>query len=62
MAAEQRCRDISRVKTIPPAEQPKHWKYILLPQNIYQEMEGQSLRAIINRCESYLAFLKMKQE
>jgi type III restriction enzyme len=62
MAAEQRCRDISRVKTIPPAEQPKHWKYILLPQNIYQEMEGQSLRAIINRCESYLALLKMKQE
>jgi len=62
MAAEQRCREISRVKTVPPVEQPKQWKYILLPQDIYKDMEGQSLRAIINRCESNLAFLKMKQE
>ena len=62
IAAEQRCREISRVKTIPPIEQPQQWKYILLPQDIYKEMEGQSLRALINRCESNLAFLKMKQE
>ena len=62
IAAEQRCREISRVKTIPPVEQPQQWKYMLLPQDIYKEMEGQSLRALINRCESNLAFLKMKQE
>jgi len=62
IAAEQRCREISRVKTIPPIEQPQQWKYILLPQDIYKEMEGQSLRALISRCESNLAFLKMKQE
>lgn len=62
IAAEQRCRDISRVNTISPIEQPKQWKYILLPQDIYQEMESQSLRAIISSCESNLALLKMKQE
>lgn len=62
ISAEQRCREISRVKTIPPVEQPQKWKYILLPQDIYKEMEGQSLRALINRCESNLAFLKMKME
>ena len=62
ISAEQRCRDISRIKTISPVIQPKLWKYILLPQDIYEEMEGQSLKAIISRCESNLAFLKMKQE
>lgn len=62
ISAEQRCREISRVKTIPSVEQPQLWKYILLPQDIYQEMDGQSLRALINRCESNLALLKMKQE
>ena len=62
IAAEQRCRDITKINTIPPINQPKQWKYILLPQDIYKDMEGQSLKAIINRCESNLALLKMKQE
>ena len=62
IAAEQRCREISRIKNIPPIEQPQQWKYILLPQDIYDEMEGQSLRAVISRCDSNLALLKMKQE
>jgi len=62
IAAEQRCRDISKVNTISPIEQPKQWKYILLPQDIYQEMESQSFRAIMSRCESNLALLKMKSE
>ena len=62
IAAEQRCREISRIKNIPPIEQPQQWKYILLPQDIYEEMEGQSLRAVISRCDSNLALLKMKQE
>jgi len=62
LAAEQRCREMSKIKTIPEINQPKQWKYILLPQDVYKEMEGQSLRSIINKCESYLALLKMKQE
>lgn len=62
IAAEQICKQITRVNNIPPIEQPKHWRYILLPQDIYDEMEGQSLRAIIDRCDSNLALLKMKQE
>ena len=62
IAAEQRCKDISKIRTIPPIVQPKPWKYILLPQDIYKEMEGQSLRAIISRCEDNLASLKIKSE
>ena len=62
IAAEQRCRDISKIKNIPPINQPRTWKYILLPQNIYEDMEGQSLRAIIAKCESHLSILKMSRE
>lgn len=62
IASELRCKEMSRIKTIPPINQPKQWKYILLPQNIYNEMKDQSLRAIIDRCENNLAVLKMMQE
>ncbi|MBU4300792.1 hypothetical protein L6303_01455, partial [archaeon] len=64
IAAEQKCREFSKIKTTPPEPiiQPKQWKYILLPQDIYKEMEGQSLRAIISKCESNLALIKMKRE
>ncbi|HUV83141.1 MAG TPA: TnsA endonuclease N-terminal domain-containing protein [archaeon] len=40
IAAEQRCRDISKIKTIPPIVQPREWQYILIPQDIMEEMEG----------------------
>jgi type III restriction enzyme len=60
IAAEQRCREISKIKTAPLVDQPKMWKYILLSEEIYKEMEGQSLRAIIDRCDSNLALLKMR--
>jgi len=43
------------------SKQPKQWRYVLLPQDVYKEMEGQSLRAIISRCESYLMNLKIAQ-
>ncbi len=62
MAAEQRCREISRARTAPPIQQPKEWRYILLSEDIYEEMKGQSLRAIIDRCDSALALLKMRRE
>ncbi len=62
LAAEQRCREMSKINTIPPLVQPKPWRYILLPQDLYQEMEGHSLRTLISKCESYLAVLKMRSE
>ena len=62
IAAEQKCREMSKLNTIPPIVQPKQWKYILLPEDIYKEMEGQSLKALIGRCESNLALLKMSRE
>lgn len=62
IAAESRCIEFYKIRTVPPIQQPKVWKYILLPQNIYLEMEGQSLRAIITRCESNLGLLKMQRQ
>lgn len=62
LAAEKRCIELSKIRTLPPIDQPKSWRYILLPQNIYGEMEGQSLRAIIDRSESNLELLKMQRE
>lgn len=62
LAAEKRCIELSKIRTLPPLEQPKIWRYVLLPQDIYKDMEGQSLRAIIERCESNLDLLKMKRE
>ena len=62
LAAEQRCREMSKINTVPPVVQPKPWRYILLPQDLYQEMEGHSLRTLISKCESYLAVLKMRSE
>ncbi|MBI2176022.1 DEAD/DEAH box helicase family protein [Candidatus Woesearchaeota archaeon] len=62
IAAEQKCREMSKLNTVPPIVQPKQWKYILLPEDIYKEMEGQSLKALIGRCESNLAMLKMSRE
>jgi type III restriction enzyme len=62
LAAEKRCIELSKIRTLPPIEQPKTWRYILLPQDIYNEMEGQSLRAMIDRCESNLELLKMQRE
>ena len=62
LAAEKRCIELSKIRTLPPLEQPKIWRYVLLPQDIYKDMEGQSLRAIIERCERNLDLLKMKRE
>jgi type III restriction enzyme len=62
LAAEKRCIELSKIRTPTPLEQPKIWRYILLPQDIYNEMEGQSLRAMIDRCENNLELLKMQRE
>ena len=62
IAASGICSKISMVKNIPETNQPRIWNYVLLPQNIFDEMEGSGLRSLIERCESNLALLKMKRE
>jgi len=42
--------------------QPRIWNSVLLPQNIFEEMEGSGLRSLIERCEANLALLKMRRE
>jgi len=62
IAASGICSKISMVKNIPETNQPRIWNYVLLPQNIFDEMEGSGLQSLIERCESNLALLKMKRE
>jgi hypothetical protein len=46
------------VKNIPETNQPRNWNYVLLPQNISNEMEGSGLQSLIERCGANLALLK----
>jgi type III restriction enzyme len=62
IAASGICSKISMVKNIPETNQPRIWNYVLLPQNIFDEMEGSGLHSLIERCEANLALLKMKRE
>ncbi len=62
IAASERCFQISRIKNIPATVQPRAWNYVLLPQNIFDEMEGSGLRSLIDRCEANLALLKMRKQ
>lgn len=62
ISASERCFQISRIKNIPSTVQPRAWNYVLLPQNIFDEMEGSGLRSLIDRCEANLALLKMRRE
>lgn len=62
ISASERCFQISRIKNIPSTVQPRIWNYVLLPQNIFDEMEGSGLRSLIDRCEANLALLKMRKE
>lgn len=62
IAAEQRCRELSKIKTIPPIVQPREWWYVLVPQDILEEMEYSGFNSLIERCESNLAFLMMSSE
>lgn len=62
ISASERCFQISRIKNIPSTVQPRTWNYVLLPQNIFDEMEGSGLQSLIDRCEANLALLKMRKE
>ncbi|KPQ43796.1 MAG: type I restriction enzyme EcoKI subunit R [Candidatus Methanoperedens nitroreducens] len=62
IAASGICSKISIVKNIPETNQPRIWNYVLLPQNIFDEMEDTGLTSLIERCEANLALLKMRRE
>ncbi len=62
IAASERCLQISKIKNIPSTVQPRNWNYVLLPQDVFDEMDGSGLRSLIERCESSLALLKMRRE
>jgi type III restriction enzyme len=62
ISASERCLQISRIKNIPSTAQPRNWNYVLLPQNVFEELEGSGLQSLIERCEANLALLKMRRE
>lgn len=62
IAASERCLQISRIRNIPYTVQPRTWNYLLLPQNVFEEMDGNGLHSLIEKCEANLALLKMRKE
>ncbi|MDD1745193.1 MAG: DEAD/DEAH box helicase family protein [Candidatus Methanoperedens sp.] len=62
IAASERCLQISRIRNIPYTVQPRTWNYVLLPQNVFEEMDGNGLHSLIEKCEANLALLKMRKE
>ncbi len=53
-AAQERCREISKIETEPSTEQPKKWRYILIPEHLFKELEGHGLKSILSKCDSFL--------
>jgi hypothetical protein len=62
IAASERCVQISRIKNFPYTVQPRTWNYVLLPQNVFEEMDGNGLHSLIEKCEANLALFKMRKE
>ena len=56
IAAQQFCRTVSNANNH-PKNQPKTWRYILLPENIAKELEGHSFKSIVERAESFMSNL-----
>ena len=56
IAAQQFCRSISGANNH-PRDQPKNWRYILLPENIADEFEGHSFKSIVEHAESFMSNL-----
>ena len=58
-AEKKKQRDTARLIW---ASKPRTWNYVLLPQNIFDELEGSGLSSLIDKCEGNLALLKMRKE
>ena len=56
MAAQQLCRSVTNANNH-PRDQPKNWRYILLPENIADEFEGHSFKSIAEHAESFMSNL-----
>lgn len=56
IAAQQFCRSISNTST-PAKDQPKIWRYVLVPEDIADELEGHSFKTIVDRAESFMSNL-----
>jgi type III restriction enzyme len=56
IAAQQFCISVSKASNH-PRDQPKNWRYILLPENIADEYEGHSFKSIVERAESFMSNL-----
>ena len=56
IAAQQLCRTVSNANNH-PENQPKTWRYVLLPENIANELKGHSFKSIVERAESFMSNL-----
>ncbi|MDO8339082.1 MAG: hypothetical protein Q7T16_00315, partial [Candidatus Burarchaeum sp.] len=56
LAAQQFCRIITNANNH-PSSQPKSWRYVLVPEDIADELEGHSFKTIIDRAEDFMSNL-----
>ena len=56
IAAQQFCRTVSHANNH-PKDQPRTWRYVLLPENIANELEGHSFKSVVERAESFMSNL-----
>ena len=56
LAAQQFCRSVSNASNH-PGNQPKNWRYILLPENVADEYESHSFKSIVEHAESFMTNL-----
>jgi len=53
-AAQEYCRELSKIENAPKTKQPKIWRYVLIPENLFKELEGHGLKTILSKCDSFL--------
>ena len=56
IAAQQFCRSVSNANNH-PRDQPRNWRYVLLPENIVDQFEGHSFKSIVEHAESFMSNL-----
>lgn len=53
-AAQDYCRELSKIENLPETKQPRVWRYVLIPEDLSEELEGHGLKTLLSKCESFL--------
>ncbi len=53
-AAQDYSRELSKIENNPETKQPKVWRYVLIPEDLFKELEGHGLKTMLSKCDSFL--------